>query len=260
MSLLFGTGVITWFSGGEGSAWVFVAHDIAGAALAILLGWKLRRVAGRVLDPGRWDRRTSAGLLGLALVAATLFSGWAWSTFGNLHLSGYTLLAWHSLLGVLLTVAVAVHLGFRAPAAPASAIRRAAAAPRGRRDRARGRDRVAGAAPAPAAFGLARRRPSLHRLLQADSFAGNAFRLPPGWLTIPRRSIRAAYRLERRGRGRSASSRCRSTSSMATTSWSQPSTAPGGSIRSSAGAASALAACWIARARTPTRDTCGSSP
>jgi hypothetical protein len=114
VSLLFATGLLTWFSGGEGGAWVFAAHGIAGGALAILLGWKLRRVARRVLDPGSWDRRTGAGLAGLALVALTLFSGGVWSTFGRLDLGGYTLLAWHTLLGALLTVTVGVHLGFRA--------------------------------------------------------------------------------------------------------------------------------------------------
>lgn len=112
--LLFATGLLTWFSGGEGSAWVVSAHGIAGGALAILLGWKLRRVGRRVLHPGSWDRRTSAGLMVLALVTLTLLSGWVWSTFGRLDLAGYTLLVWHTLFGVVLAVAVGVHLGIRA--------------------------------------------------------------------------------------------------------------------------------------------------
>jgi hypothetical protein len=114
VSLLFATGLLTWFSGSEGGAWVYGAHGIAGGALAILLGWKLRRVGRRVLDPGSWDRRTSAGLMGLALVAATLLTGWIWTTGGAADLGGYTLIAWHTLLGTLLTVTVAVHLGIRA--------------------------------------------------------------------------------------------------------------------------------------------------
>jgi DMSO/TMAO reductase YedYZ molybdopterin-dependent catalytic subunit len=114
VSLLFATGLLTWFSGGEGRAWVFAAHGIVGGALAILLAWKLRRVGRRVLDPGSWDRRTGAGLAVLALVALTLLSGGVWSTFGGHDLSGYSLLAWHTLMGALLTVAVGVHLGFRA--------------------------------------------------------------------------------------------------------------------------------------------------
>jgi hypothetical protein len=175
VSLLFGTGLLSWFSGGVGSEWVFVAHDIAGAALAILLVWKLRRVARRVLDPGRWDRRTTVGLLGLALVALSLFSGWAWSMFGNLHVSGYTLLAWHSLLGAVLTVTVAVHLGFRA-----------------KRPRVRdvaGRRQLFEAAaiglggviawrvqrPLSAALGLPGADRRFTGSYEADSFAGNAF-------------------------------------------------------------------------------------
>jgi molybdopterin-dependent oxidoreductase-like protein protein len=114
VSLLFATGLLTWFSGDEGGAWVFDAHGIAGGALAILLVWKLRRVARRVLDPASWDRRTGAGLAVLAFVALTLLSGGVWSSFGSLVLAGYTLLAWHSVLGAVLTFAVAVHLGFRA--------------------------------------------------------------------------------------------------------------------------------------------------
>ena len=114
VSLLFATGVLTWFAGGEGQGWVFAAHGIAGAALAILLIWKLRRVGHRVLDPRSWDRRTTAGLAVLGLVALALLSGWAWSTFGRLALGGYTVIAWHTLAGALLTAVVLVHLGVRA--------------------------------------------------------------------------------------------------------------------------------------------------
>lgn len=195
MSLLFGTGLLTWFSGSDGSSWVFVAHDIAGAALAILLGWKLRRVARRVLDPGRWDRRMRAGLLALALVAGTLLSGWAWSTFGDLHFSGYTLLAWHSLLGVLLTAAVAVHLALRA-----------------KRPRVRdvaGRRQLLEAAaigvggviawrvqkPLSAAFGLPGADRRFTGSYEADSFAGNAFPTTSWVADDPKPLDAGSYRL-----------------------------------------------------------------
>jgi molybdopterin-dependent oxidoreductase-like protein protein len=114
VSLLFGTGLLSWFSGDEDDRWVFAAHAAGGGALAILLGWKLRRVGRRVLHPGSWDRRTRAGVAALAFVALTLLTGWVWSTFGALDFAGYTLLAWHTFLGALLTVAVGVHLGIRA--------------------------------------------------------------------------------------------------------------------------------------------------
>ena len=35
VSLLFASGLATWFSGDEGSAWVFAAHAIAAGALAL---------------------------------------------------------------------------------------------------------------------------------------------------------------------------------------------------------------------------------
>jgi hypothetical protein len=195
VSLLFGTGLLSWFSGGDGSAWVFVAHDIAGAALAILLVWKLRRVARRVLDPGRWDRHTSAGLLVLALVSATLLSGWVWGTFGDLDLSGYTLLAWHTLLGVLLTVAVAVHLGFRAKR---PRVREVA----GRRQLFEAAAIGLGAViawrvqrPLSAALGLPGADRRFTGSYEADSFAGNAFPTTSWVADDPKALAARSYRL-----------------------------------------------------------------
>ena len=80
MPLLFGTGLLTWFSGGSQDAWVFAAHAAGGGALALVLVCKLRRVWPRVLNPARWDGWTAAGLGALGLVAATLGSGWLWSS------------------------------------------------------------------------------------------------------------------------------------------------------------------------------------
>ncbi len=111
VALLAISGALTWF---DGRAWVFVAHGIAGMALALVLVWKLPRVWPRVADPRRWTRRTWFGALALALVAATLVSGWLWSGVAAFSLGGFTLLAWHDLLGALLAVAVLAHLALRA--------------------------------------------------------------------------------------------------------------------------------------------------
>jgi hypothetical protein len=194
VSLLFATGLLTWFSG-AGSAWTFTAHGIIGGALAILLGWKLRRVGRRVLDPGSWDRRTVAGLGVLALVALTLLSGSAWSTVGALDLAGYTLIAWHTLLGTLLTVAVAVHLGVRAKR------------PR-RRDIAGRRQLFEAAAiglggliawrvqrPFSAAFGLAGADRRFTGSYEAGSFAGNAFPTTSWVADDPKPLDQTSYRL-----------------------------------------------------------------
>jgi len=166
---------------------VFALHGAAGGALALLLAWKLRRVVGR-LRPRRWDRRTAFGAAALTLVAATLATGWVWVTAGRVDLAGYTLLAWHTLLGAVLGAAVAVHLLMRA-----------------KRPRARdvvGRRQLLEAA----AIGLggflvwrvqrpiaewldlpgARRR--FTGSYEADSFSGNAFPTTSWWRTTPARS------------------------------------------------------------------------
>ena len=195
VSLLFATGLLTWFSGGDGDAWVFAAHGIAGGALAFLLGWKLRRVARRLLDPAGWDRRTLAGLSVLLLVTLTLLSGWVWITFGALALAGYTLLAWHTLLGVLLTVTVVVHLALRAK-------------PPRRRDIAGRRQLFEAAAiglggliawrvqrPLSAALGLPGADRRFTGSYEADSFAGNAFPTTSWVADDPKPLAPATYRL-----------------------------------------------------------------
>ena len=195
VSLLFATGLLTWFSGGEGDRWIFAVHGIAAGALAILLGWKLRRVARRLLDPAGWDRRTLAGVSGLLLVTLTLTSGWVWSTFGAIALAGYTLLAWHTLLGVLLTVAVAIHLAWRAKR------------PR-RRDLAGRRQLLEAAAiglagliawrvqrPIAAALGLPGADRRFTGSYEADSFAGNAFPTTSWVADDPKPLEPAGYRL-----------------------------------------------------------------
>ncbi len=108
------TGALTLFAGGPGDAWVFVVHDALGFAIAGLLVFKLRRVWPRVRLPERWDRRTGAGLLGTALIVAALGSGFLWGTGITPAPGGYSLLAWHDVLGVVLAGAVGSHMVFRA--------------------------------------------------------------------------------------------------------------------------------------------------
>jgi cytochrome b561 len=175
VALLFASGLGTWFAGDESDAWVFASHGILGAALAVLLVWKLRRVWRRLVMPERWDRRTIAGALALTLVSATLISGWLWITAGYVTFAGFTLLAWHTALGGILTLAVLIHLVLRAKR------------PR-TRDFAGRRQLLEGAAIAGAGFVAWRLQAPLNSLLglpgekrrftgsyEADSFEGNAF-------------------------------------------------------------------------------------
>jgi DMSO/TMAO reductase YedYZ molybdopterin-dependent catalytic subunit len=103
------TGLATWFAGAPGDAWVFAAHAIGGTALALVLGWKLRRVWRRVADPSRWDGRTATALAAVVLVTAALGSGYAWSQGAELAFAGYNLLNWHAVLGALLGAVVLGH-------------------------------------------------------------------------------------------------------------------------------------------------------
>jgi DMSO/TMAO reductase YedYZ molybdopterin-dependent catalytic subunit len=196
VGLLFATGVMTLFAGRHGDAWVFAAHGAGGFALAGLVGWKLRRVWRRLAQPARWDRRTAAGAGAVSLVVATLLSGVGWSSGLKLSAAGYNLLGWHFALGVVLTVAVAVHALLRAK-------------PLRRRDLA-GRRQFLGAGalaagsylvwelqrPLSAWVGLRGGRRRFTGSYEAGSFAGNDFP-STSWVADSPRELRAdSYRLE----------------------------------------------------------------
>jgi hypothetical protein len=82
--------------------------------LALVLVWKLRRVGRRIVQPALWDRSTRVSLATLGCVGLALLSGWVWSSLGPIYIAGYSLLVWHGVLGLLLTVGVIVHLAARA--------------------------------------------------------------------------------------------------------------------------------------------------
>jgi DMSO/TMAO reductase YedYZ molybdopterin-dependent catalytic subunit len=199
VGLLFATGVMTLFAGGRGDAWVFAAHGAGGFALAAVLGWKLRRVWRRLARPARWDRRTAAGAGALGLVAATVLSGVGWSSGFELSAAGYNLLGWHFALGVVLTVAVAVHALLRA-----KPLRRRDLA--GRRQFLRAGALAAGSylvwelqRPLSAWFGLRGARRRFTGSYEAGSFAGNAFPSNSWVADSPRALPDDSYRLELRG-------------------------------------------------------------
>jgi DMSO/TMAO reductase YedYZ molybdopterin-dependent catalytic subunit len=113
VALLFATGMVSLFAAAPGDAWVFVVHDALAFALAGLLVVKLRRVWARLVHPAQWDRLVKAGVMATGFVAATLVSGWLWSSGGRIAIGGFTLLSWHLVLGWALTAAVGVHAFIR---------------------------------------------------------------------------------------------------------------------------------------------------
>ncbi len=177
VALLTVTGVGTTFAGTSGDAWVFTVHGAGGFALGGTLGWKLRRVLGRLRRPSSWDRRTRLGVVTLAAVAGALASGWAWSTgaASSLTVAGYNLLNAHVVLGVVLSVFVLGHALVRAKRP-----RRTDLA--GRRQFLRWAAVGAGSFavwwlqdPVSAAVGLRGGHRRFTGSYEADSFAGNAF-------------------------------------------------------------------------------------
>lgn len=196
VGLLFATGLMTLFAGQQSDAWIFAVHGAGGFALAGILGWKLRRVWRRLAEPARWDRRTAVGAAAVTMVAATLLSGVGWSSGAQLSAGGYNLLNWHFALGVVLTIAVAVHAFVRAK-------------PLRRRDLTGRRQflRVGAVAvgsyfvweaqrPLSAWFGLRGGRRRFTGSYEAGSLAGNAFPATSWVADSPRPLNEASYRLE----------------------------------------------------------------
>ena len=175
VALLVATGMLTAFAGSPGSAWVFASHGAFGAALAIVLVWKGRRVWARVAHPARWDRSTGFGLMAGVLVGAVLASGLVWSAGGDLHLAGFGLLNWHWALGAVLGAIVLVHGLLRAKR---PRVRDLA----GRRQLLASAGVALGAVafwqlqrPVAQLLGLRGARRRFTGSYEADSFAGNAF-------------------------------------------------------------------------------------
>lgn len=110
--VLIATGLLTALAGVPGDAWVFVVHGIAALLLAVFLVWKFRRVAHRLRpanhEPGTW---TSVLTSGLALLA--LGTGVAWTWGAPIWIAGLSWLTVHAIVGILLGVALLVHLRYR---------------------------------------------------------------------------------------------------------------------------------------------------
>jgi len=108
------TGLVSLISGSPQQWAVFALHAVAGFWIGVLLWGKLRRVWPRIIHLRRWDRRTIYGLLTLLFVAGTLGSGIWWAEGGNWDVADFNLLNWHILLGMILALALLLHMFVRA--------------------------------------------------------------------------------------------------------------------------------------------------
>ncbi len=190
VAALFLSGLLGYFAGTPGSAWVIGVHDALGFALALLVAVKLRRVWQRLIQ-----RRPLTGALATAFVALTLVTGWLWATGVNGALAGYSVLVWHTALGAVLALAVGIHLALRAR-------------PLRRRDVANRRQFLRVAAFGAGAVALWQVQRPLQRLFdmraakrrftgsyEEGSFAGNAFPSTSWVADNPRQLDPASYRL-----------------------------------------------------------------
>ena len=199
VAALVASGGLTLFAGSSSDAWVFAAHDVLGVVIGLLLVVKLRRVWSRVAKAARWDERTIVGVLGVAVVVATLGSGLLWAAAGTPDVAGYSLLSVHDALGVVLAVVVAVHMVLRAKPL------------RGRDLSHRRQFLAAGGAvaaslvawrvqrPLQALLGLRGARRRFTGSYEAGSFAGNAFPSTSWVADNPRPVDAGSYRLRVEG-------------------------------------------------------------
>ena len=66
------------------------------------------------MHPGRWGRRATAGVVGVAVVVGVLGSGLLWAAGETPSPGGYSLLSWHDALGAVLVIVVGAHMVLRA--------------------------------------------------------------------------------------------------------------------------------------------------
>jgi DMSO/TMAO reductase YedYZ molybdopterin-dependent catalytic subunit len=200
VAALFATGMASLFAAAPGHAWVFAVHDVLAFVLVALVVVKLRRVWRRLAKPSEWDRAVKAGVLVTIFVVLASLTGWLWSAGGEIFVAGYSLIAWHLVLGGTLFAAVAVHAYLRA-----QRIRKRDVA--NRRQFLVATGAAAGAValwqlqrPATALLGLRSAKRRFTGSYEAGSFQGNAFPATSWVADSPRELDAASYRLEVAGK------------------------------------------------------------
>ena len=112
VAVLCATGLLGLVTGRPGGWWVFALHGATGLVLAVLVGWKLRRVCGR-LARGRWDRRVAVSAALATLTLTALATGVLWVSGGTFRVLAWNGLVVHMVLGVAVAALLTVHLTYR---------------------------------------------------------------------------------------------------------------------------------------------------
>ncbi|MEF8908378.1 MAG: molybdopterin-dependent oxidoreductase [Haloarculaceae archaeon] len=107
------TGLVSLVAGTASGAWLFVVHSVGGLVLAVLVGFKLRRVRPRVTRSGAWDRGTPVSILLAVLALAALATGVYWVFVGLVWVGPFTLLTVHMVLGLLVVPVMLWHFRHR---------------------------------------------------------------------------------------------------------------------------------------------------
>jgi len=107
------TGLVSLVTGTEGGAWLFVLHSVGGLVLAVLVGFKLRRVRPRLTHSAAWDRGTPVSVLLGVLALAALTTGIYWVFAGLVWVGPFTLLTVHMMLGALVVPVMLWHFRHR---------------------------------------------------------------------------------------------------------------------------------------------------
>lgn len=106
------TGLLTGVAGVPSDEWVFVAHGSLAVMFAVVVTWKLRRVAHR-LRPREWQEGTATSVLLVTLALLALASGIAWTWGAPVWVDTVSVVTVHAVLGLLVIPAVALHLRHR---------------------------------------------------------------------------------------------------------------------------------------------------
>ena len=107
------TGLVS-FTVGTPEGWpVFWLHRALGLSMLVLVGWKLARVRGRLLDRRRWARSTVLSVLTLVATAGAFATGVVWVFGVDVRVSAWTLLSIHVGFGLALLPLVAFHASTR---------------------------------------------------------------------------------------------------------------------------------------------------